>query len=72
VSGHRRGRAPSDRERLMFSLRVAEGLSLREIGEQFGVGAERVRQLLNQYCRLAGIPGPPRRQRRRDGQAGFG
>jgi DNA-directed RNA polymerase sigma subunit (sigma70/sigma32) len=61
--------APSDREREMLRLRTVEGLTLREIGERFGIGAERVRQLLNHYFRLKGVPPAvkARREMRRDG-----
>ena len=42
---------PGEREREMYRLRVSEGLTLRELGQRFGVGPERVRQLLNRYVR---------------------
>ncbi len=46
-----------EREREMYRLRVLEGLTLRELGERFGVGPERVRQLLNRYVRqTTGLP----------------
>jgi transposase len=46
-----------ERAREMYRLRVVEGLTLRELGERFGVGPERVRQLLNRYVRQAtGLP----------------
>lgn len=48
---------PGEREREMYRLRVVEGLTLRELGERFGVGSERVRQLLNRHVRQAtGLP----------------
>jgi Sigma-70, region 4 len=40
-----------EREREMYRLRVSEGLTLRELGQRFGVGPERARQLLNRYVR---------------------
>lgn len=46
-----------EREREMYRLRVVEGFTLRELGERFGVGPERVRQLLNRYVRqTTGLP----------------
>jgi transposase len=54
----------SDRERVMFSLRLVEGLTLREIGERFGVGPERARQLIVRYCHATGVPLPTRRRGR--------
>lgn len=38
-----------EREREMYRLRTEEGLTLREIGRWFGVGPERVRQILRLY-----------------------
>lgn len=35
----------------MYRLRISEGLTLRELGQRFGVGPERARQLLNRYVR---------------------
>lgn len=41
----------------MYRLRVVEGLTLRELGERFGIGPERVRQLLNRHVRqTTGLP----------------
>lgn len=40
-----------EREREMLRLRTQEGLTLRELGERFGIGPERARQLLNRYVR---------------------
>jgi transposase len=41
----------------MYRLRVVEGLTLRELGERFGIGPERARQLLNRYVRqTTGLP----------------
>lgn len=48
---------PGEREREMYRLRVVEGLTLRELGERFGIGPERVRQLLNRHVRqTTGLP----------------
>lgn len=54
---------PRDREREMLRLRVVEGLTLAEIGARFGVGQERVRQLLNLYFGMSGTP-PAAKQHR--------
>lgn len=54
-----RGRV-TDRERLMFALRAAEGLSFRQTGERFGVSPERARQLVKRYCHATGFPVPHR------------
>ncbi|MGH2903242.1 MAG: sigma factor-like helix-turn-helix DNA-binding protein [Solirubrobacteraceae bacterium] len=40
-----------EREREMYRLRISEGLTLRELGERFGIGPERARQVLNRYVR---------------------
>jgi transposase len=56
----------TDRERLMFALRMAEGLSFRQAGERFGVSSERARQLVKRYCHVTGVP-VPRRSRRDPG-----
>jgi DNA-binding CsgD family transcriptional regulator len=40
-----------EREREMYELRVTEGLTLRELAERYGIGPERVRQLLHRYAR---------------------
>jgi Sigma-70, region 4 len=44
----------------MYRLRTVEGLTLGEIGERFGVGPERVRQLINRHVRytIGQIPNP--------------
>jgi transposase len=39
-----------DREREMYEQRVTEGLTLRELAQRYGVGPERVRQLLYRYA----------------------
>jgi len=63
--------APSEREREMLRLRTEEGLTLREIGQRFDIGTERVRQLLIYYFDLKGVPPAAkarRETRRRDGE----
>lgn len=50
----------TDRERLMFALRAAEGLSFRQTGERFGVSPERARQLIKRYCHATGVSVPRR------------
>lgn len=40
-----------EREREVYRLRVSEGLTLRQIAQRFGIGPERVRQLLCRYVR---------------------
>lgn len=44
----------------MHRLRTVEGLTLSEIGERFGVGPERVRQLINRHIKhtTGQIPNP--------------
>jgi Sigma-70, region 4/Bacterial RNA polymerase, alpha chain C terminal domain len=49
-------RVPSDRTREMFRLRVVEGLTLKEVGERFGIIAERVRQIMALHFGLRGSP----------------
>jgi hypothetical protein len=61
----RRHGLPSDREREMFRLRVVEGLTLRAIGDRYGVIGERVRQLLAAYFGLRGVPPAAKGKRRR-------
>lgn len=61
----RRQRVPGDRELEMFRLRIAEGLSLEAIAEQFGLkGGERVRQILNYSFGLRGTPPAAEEHRR--------
>ena len=55
---------PTKREEEMFWLRTVEGLTLREIGERYGVTDERVRQLLRGCYHLRGVP-PAAQARRR-------
>jgi transposase len=55
----------TDRERLMFALWMAEGLSFRETGERFGVSPARARQLVRRYCHTTGVPVPHPSQRNR-------
>lgn len=50
------GRIPGDRDREIFRLRVTAGLTLGELGAQFGVHRERIRQVLNVYFGLSGSP----------------
>lgn len=47
---------PDDRSREIFRLRIVEGLTLKEVGERFGINAERVRQILAQRFGLRGSP----------------
>lgn len=47
---------PNDRSRDMFRLRIVEGLTLNEVGERFGINAERVRQILARDFGLRGSP----------------
>lgn len=46
-----RRRGGDDREREMFRLRTVEGLTLSAIAARFGIGPERVRQLINRHVR---------------------
>lgn len=55
----RHGLLPTERELEMYRLRMVEGLSLREIGERFEIGPERVRQLLALHFDLRGTTRPP-------------
>ncbi len=55
---------PRNREREMLRLRVVDGLTLAEIGARFDVGQERVRQLLNLYFGMSGVPPAAKRHRR--------
>lgn len=59
------GYDPTEREREMYRLRTVEGLTLPEIGERYGIGAERVRQILNRTVRLTGAPPAVKARRRR-------
>jgi DNA-binding NarL/FixJ family response regulator len=47
---------PNDRNRDIFRLRIVEGLTLKEVGERFGINAERVRQILARHFGLRGSP----------------
>ena len=40
----------------MARLRTVDGLTLRELGERFGITPERVRQLLRVYCNVRSVP----------------
>lgn len=46
-----------ERMRGMWRLRLEEGLTLRVIGERFGVSPERVRQVLNRHARQTAAQG---------------
>jgi transcriptional regulator with XRE-family HTH domain len=56
---------PERRELEMLRLRTIDGLTLREIGERFHVGPERVRQILGAYFGAAGKPPAARGSGRR-------
>jgi hypothetical protein len=47
---------PNDRYRDIFRSRIVEGLTLKEVGERFGINAERVRQILARHFGLRGSP----------------
>ncbi len=49
-------RKPSERNLEVFRLRAIKGLSLDEVGQQVGIGPERVRQVLVAYFGLRGSP----------------
>jgi DNA-binding XRE family transcriptional regulator len=49
-------RPVNERNLEIFHLRVVEGRSLKETGEQVGIGVERVRQVLATYFGLRGKP----------------
>ncbi len=49
-------RSVNERNLEVFRLRVVEGRSLKETGEQVGIGVERVRQVLATYFGLGGKP----------------
>jgi DNA-binding CsgD family transcriptional regulator len=51
------GREADERAREMRRLRLEEGLTLRAIGERFGVSPERVRQVLNRHARQTAAHG---------------
>ncbi len=53
---HRQRHLAKDRELEIFRLRVVEGLTLAEVGEQVGVQSERVRQILAASFGLKGRP----------------
>jgi transcriptional regulator with XRE-family HTH domain len=57
------GHVPDDRNREIFRLRIVEGLTLKALGERFGLNPERVRQILAVYFGLAGTPPATRRGR---------
>lgn len=41
----------SDRAAEMYRLRIQEGMTLAQIGARYGIGAERVRQLVSRHAR---------------------
>lgn len=49
-------RPVNERNLKVFRLRVVEGRSLKETGDQVGIGYERVRQVLAAYFGLRGSP----------------
>jgi DNA-directed RNA polymerase sigma subunit (sigma70/sigma32) len=44
----------------MYRLRTEEYLTLRQVGERFNIGPERVRQIVRRYCHQTGQPYPSR------------
>lgn len=62
-SGRPPSRLPGERELEILRLRTVDRLTLQEIGERFGIGRERLRQLLKFYFRESGTP-PAVRERR--------
>jgi transcriptional regulator with XRE-family HTH domain len=56
---------PEPRELEMLRLRTIDGLTLKEVGERFRVGPERVRQILGAYFGAAGKPPAARGKGRR-------
>ncbi|HEX5851963.1 MAG TPA: sigma factor-like helix-turn-helix DNA-binding protein [Solirubrobacteraceae bacterium] len=50
------GRPVSDRSMEMLRLRLIDGLTFREIGDRYGIGASRVPQLLTTYFGIRGTP----------------
>jgi Sigma-70, region 4 len=46
------------RAREMYRLRIEEQLTLQEIGQRFGIGAERTRQILKRHCHTNKITYP--------------
>jgi transcriptional regulator with XRE-family HTH domain len=69
LSLRRGGKVPGDRDREIFRLRVTAGLTLPELGAQFGILPERIRQVLNVYFGLTGTP-PTAARRSRRGRRG--
>ncbi len=61
---HRQRHLAKDRELEMFRLRVVEGLTLAEVGEQVGVQSERVRQILAASFGLKGRPPAAQKHKR--------
>ncbi len=62
----RNARPLTERNLEIFRLRVVEGHTLREVGEQVGIGIERVRQILARYFGLHGEPPAAKVQPRRN------
>ena len=56
------GHVHTEREREMFRLRAVEGLTLAQIGVQFDISTERVRQLLKLHFGLSGTPPAAKRR----------
>jgi DNA-binding XRE family transcriptional regulator len=56
----------TERNLEIFRLRVVEGRTLREVGEQVGIGIERVRQILATHFGLHGEPPATKVQPRRN------
>lgn len=65
MTGPRGGDQPtgSERAQLMYRLRTEEYLTLRQLGERFNIGPERVRQILKRHCHETGLPYPSRPKR---------
>lgn len=55
------GRPVSDRSMEMLRLRLIDGLTFREIGDRYGVGASRIPQLLTTYFGVRGTPSTRRK-----------
>jgi transcriptional regulator with XRE-family HTH domain len=60
-----RGRDPGQREREILRLRIVEGLTLKELGDRYGIITERARQLLAHYYGIHGTPPAARRGSRK-------
>jgi hypothetical protein len=62
---HRTSRPPEERNLKLFRLRVVYGLSMKEAGQEVGIGVERVRQVLKVYFGLRGRPPAVKARRKR-------